>query len=269
MITKRKGARSVKEIPADILEQLNKGQIETVNLVEWLAVDQRLLLANLLHSSKRASYLLRAQAAIDALKKATVNTINEAIGTSLYEQATALHDDEFLALMATHTSDVVRCWATYTIGRNQQLKLADILQQIQPFAADPHFGVREISWLAVRPSIAKDLKTAIRLLSGWVKHPDEYVRRFASESTRPRGVWCAHIEALKQDPALALPLLEPLRADPSRYVQDSVGNWLNDACKSQPVFVQELCRRWEEESQAKATAYIIKKALRSLEKDTQ
>ena len=42
---KRKGAKSIKDIPKDILEQLNRGEIETANLVEWLAINQRLLLS--------------------------------------------------------------------------------------------------------------------------------------------------------------------------------------------------------------------------------
>jgi hypothetical protein len=32
--TKRKGSRSVKDIPANILQQLNAGEIESANLVE-------------------------------------------------------------------------------------------------------------------------------------------------------------------------------------------------------------------------------------------
>lgn len=67
-------------------------------------------------------------------------------------------------------------------------------------------------------------------------------------------------------PELALPILEPLKADEAKYVQNSIGNWLNDASKTQPKFVIELCRRWEVESDTKETNYIIKKALRTLNK---
>lgn len=36
--------------------------------------------------------------------------------------------------------------------------------------------------------------------------------------------------------------------------------------KQTPIFVLELCRKWDKESQTKETTYIIKKALRTLEK---
>ncbi len=265
-VTKRKGSRSTKGIPAAILQQLNNGQIESANLVEWLAIDQKLLLQNLLKQNKRQHYLQPILSAIDTLKKQTITTINEAIGNELFVQSVINKDKELLPLLAAHTSDAVRCWATYTIGKNEKLNMKQMLQQIQPLAADTHFGVREIVWMAVRPSIAKNLAESIALLAAWTKHKNESVRRFASEATRPRGVWCEHIELLKQKPELAMPILEPLKSDTAKYVLDSVGNWLNDASKTQPQFVTHLCKKWWKESKTKETAYIIKKAMRTIEK---
>jgi 3-methyladenine DNA glycosylase AlkC len=175
-------------------------------------------------------------------------------------------DHDFLLAIASHIADVVRCWATYTIAHNAALPIEEALRIMQVFAADKHFGVREISWMAIRNKIAGNLETSLLILSQWARHENENIRRFASESTRPRGVWYEHIGTLIEHPELALSIPNQLKADPSRYVQHSVGNWLNDAGKSKPGFVKELRQRWEKESPGKATAYIIKKALRIINK---
>lgn len=266
MTEKRKGARSIKDIPDDILIQLNKGEIETVNLTEWLAVDQKLLLENLLQQNNRTEYLKPILKKIDHLKKQTVNTINETIGLGILEVALKNKDEEFLRKLITHQADLVRCWAAYTVGRNDAFTIKEKLQQIQHFASDHHFGVREICWMTVRPDISKNLTESLLILSEWTLHEDENIRRFASESTRPRGVWCEHILELKQNPGLGLEILYPLKSDSSKYVQDSVGNWLNDASKSQPEFVIEICDEWLRESNTKETNYIVKKALRTIRK---
>lgn len=266
MEQKRKGARSLKDLSPEILAQLNKGEIESANLTEWLAVNQTVLLENLLGKNNRLHYLEPILAEIGKLKKKTTNTLNETIGIGLLNACLKNKDTQFLDDISSHTSDTIRCWMTYTIGRNPQLSLSEKLQQIQPFAADTHFGVREISWMTVRPSIIENLEESLQTLSEWTLSEDENIRRFATESTRPRGVWCEHIEALKTSPELALLILERLKSDPSKYVCDSVGNWLNDASKTQPVFVINLCSKWDKESPSKATSYIVKKALRTLNK---
>ena len=91
------------------------------------------------------------------------------------------------------------------------------------------------------------------------------MRRFASEALRPRGVWAAHIPTLKQQPERGEPILHPLRADPSQYVQDSVANWINDASKTRPDWAIALCKRWVAENDNAATARIVKRALRSVD----
>jgi 3-methyladenine DNA glycosylase AlkC len=264
--SKRKGARSIKDIPPDILVQLNTGKIESANLVEWLAIDQKKLLENVLSEWKKTAYLQPILSDINNLKKPTITTINEAIGVGLFKQMTANQDTDLLSKMSQHTADAVRCWATYIVGKNPSLTIAEMLKNIQPFAADTHFGVREIAWMAVRPFMTKNLTESLAILSTWTSSENENIRRFASESTRPRGVWCAHIDILKENPALALPILEPLKSDKAKYVQDSVGNWLNDASKTKPDFVYEICEKWSKNSPTKETNYIVNKALRTLEK---
>jgi 3-methyladenine DNA glycosylase AlkC len=144
------------------------------------------------------------------------------------------------------------------------LPLAAKLAALRRFAADPHFAVRESAWMAVRGDVAAGVDAAVQLLLPWVHDADENVRRFASELTRPRGVWCAHIDSLKREPWRAAALLEPLRSDPSRYVRNSVANWLNDASRTQPEWVEGVCSRWERESRTPQTQAIVRRARRSM-----
>lgn len=263
---KRKGAKTIKDIPRDILEQLNHGDIETANLVEFLAIDARILLETVLVQHDRREYLRPILDQIDNLNKHTIVTISDTIGAGLYEQIVIHNDSSFLPAISIHKSDLVRSWATVIVGENSTLKIGQMLEEIKPFAADRHFNVRECAWTSVRQNIIQNLDESIKVLSRWATSEDENIRRFASEATRPRGVWCEHIKVLKETPEMALPILELLKSDNSRYVQNSVGNWLNDVSKTQPDFTRKLCSRWDEESDTKETKYIIKRALRTIEK---
>ena len=263
---KRTGARTKKDIPENILAQLNAGEIECANVVEWSAVNRRCLLENVLKQHDRTAYLRPVLKHVDNLEKQTINTVGEAIGTELLHQMKIHDDNGFLKILLTFQSDLVRSWGAFIVGKDTALTLEQMLNDIKPFAADRHFNVREEAWGAVRPAIVQRLNESIAILSEWVTDEDENIRRFASEVTRPRGVWCQHIEVLKQTPAIALPILEPLKSDASKYVRDSVGNWLNDASKTQPFFVEMLCNQWEKESPTDETKYIIKKAMRTMNK---
>ena len=65
---------------------------------------------------------------------------------------------------------------------------------------------------------------------------------------------------------MALPILEPLRADPVAYVQDSVGNWLNDAAKDRPGGSARSVIVGYGKAPGAATARICKRALRSIDR---
>ncbi|MEH7806229.1 MULTISPECIES: DNA alkylation repair protein [Bacillus] len=264
----RKGARKGTDIPHDVLILLNQGEIESVNLTEWLAVNHMTLIQHVLpsvgleHRLDDVSSEITKQKAESGMK--AIRLIGQLLDDVLHEENEEKQAEVLLAF-AHHISDSVRCWAAY-MNKQSLSTLEEKLAYIQPFAADHHFGVREIAWMSVRESLSLQLDQSIEHLTEWAKSEDENIRRFSVESLRPRGVWTKHIELLKQEPERALPILNLLKSDPSIYVQDSVGNWLNDASKTQPNWVTNLCDQWSKNSDTKATSRIVKKAKRTIVK---
>jgi len=251
----RKGATRAADIPADVLDALSRGQLQSATLAECLALDQeKLLLAAFPGLSPRARQAATQAAQLGILKRMM------GMGALLLEELGSAG----IPLCQSHGSDTVRGWACFMIGARPDQGLATRLAAMEPLADDAHFGVREWAWMAMRPHLARELAPAIVQLAAWTSSPSERLRRFASEALRPRGVWCAHIAALKRQPGQALPVLAPLRADTSAYVQDSVANWLNDAGKDQPDWVRGLCRQWLADDPPAAPRRICQRALRNL-----
>ncbi|KTS82341.1 DNA alkylation repair protein [Paenibacillus jamilae] len=268
-ILHRKGARKGTDIPPDVLQLLQQGQLETVNLTEWLAVDHVVLLRNALDEFGLQRSFNVFLTELDHLKEKKIMKMIPAIAQAwlhVFEQQALEERTRLFDAMASHLSDSIRCWAAYIIGIDSRLSLEEKLAGIRPFAADSHFGVREIAWMAMREPIFLQLDEALALLNSWVRNEDANIRRFAIELTRPQGVWAKHIPELKEHPELALPLLEAVQSDPVKYVQDSVGNWLNDASKTNPEWVTQVCDTWLMTSDTKETKRIVTRAQRSLNK---
>lgn len=254
MTTARKGATRAADIPPDVLHALSHGEIQSATLAECTAVNQVQLLRSVFpalspHVLKEA----QAACALGILKRMERMgaTLLNAMGSNAIETC------------QIHRADTVRGWACFMVGAQPALPLPERLAAIRALADDAHFGVREWAWMAVRPHLASTLESAIAQLTPWTSSPSERLRRFACEALRPRGVWCAHIAALKQAPAQALPILQALRADPSAYVQDSVANWLNDAAKDHADWVRNLCDQWLSQAPLPSTRRICQRALRN------
>lgn len=269
MEPQRTGARSISEIPKNIREALNRGEIASANLVEWLAVDQQRLLEQVLNELDLNMWFPVINAHVNQLKKPGVNSIGRAIGEAFADLMQTNQRGDVLYSLTQHPADTVRIWMAYATCGLLYDSLNARLEAMRIFAADTHFGVREIAWMAARPYIAAELDLSLQLLTPWVFDHNEAIRRFASEATRPRGVWCAHIVRLKAEPELALHLLEPLVEDPSNYVRDSAANWLNDASKTRPDFVQSVCARWLTRYTSKEAEYTCRRAMRTLNKSVQ
>ncbi|RJX39540.1 DNA alkylation repair protein [Paenibacillus pinisoli] len=264
-IAGRKGPRRASEIVPEALDLLNRGQIQTVNLTEWLAVDHIKLLRAVLVELGLQHHTAAMMSALERIEGQPAMKVIPAVAGEWLGMMRQQKDGqkEIVERLAAHTSDSVRCWAAYIIGL-EALDLEQKLASIRRFAADHHFGVREIAWMAIRADVSQELLLSIQVLSEWVHEEDANLRRFAVEATRPRGVWAKHITELKVNPELGLPLLEPLKADTSKYVQDSVGNWLNDAAKSRPEWVAGLCQTWLALSGEASTKRIAARAQRSI-----
>lgn len=246
------------DIPPAVLRALNSGQIESLTLAETLAVDFHLLLksafpaldtsllADMRRAKKELGWVERTRFAGALLHKA--------LGAKGLKQTLG------------HASDQVRGWGASLIAAIPDVDIEERLDLVRPIADDANPGVRETAWIMLRPHIARDIRHSIKILEPWVHEDSANIRRYATEATRPRGVWCSHIPLLRENPKLGLPLLSPVRADDSRYVQNSVANWLNDASKDDPQWVESLCKKWGGKTARPQTVYICRRALRTIRK---
>ncbi|MET4578947.1 DNA alkylation repair protein [Ottowia thiooxydans] len=251
----RTGATRTADISKELLHALSRGEVQSATLTECLAIDQAML-ARAVFPSLTPLEL----AAIDEACQLGVLKRMARIGTILWNSM----GTDGLTQCLEHRADMARGWACFMIGIQPEMESSARLAAIRPLADDAHFGVREWAWMAVRPSLVRELPDALVQLQQWTQEPSERLRRFASEVLRPRGVWCAHIPALKREPEQALPLLSAMCADSSTYVQDSVANWLNDAAKDQPDWVRGVCSQWLQDSPTESTRRICQRALRNL-----
>jgi 3-methyladenine DNA glycosylase AlkC len=103
----------------------------------------------------------------------------------------------------------------------------------------------------------------LQTLLEWSKDTNYHVRRLCSEGTRPKLPWSQKVNIA---PEMALPILEYLFADNTRYVTRSVANHLNDIAKTQPDLVLETLKKWQQTKlqSEKEMNFIIKHATRTL-----
>lgn len=115
---------------------------------------------------------------------------------------------------------------------------------------------------AVRPFIARYPQQSLGYLENCCDSPDEHIRRWASEGSRPLLPWGMHLVEIRDNPHMTASLLEKLRKDPSKYVQKSVANHLNDVGKHHPDHLVATCTRWLKEEHPNSN-WICKHALRT------
>lgn len=116
--------------------------------------------------------------------------------------------------------------------------------------------------VAVRHFLTDFQDETIKAVNTWAHDDDHRVRRLASESTRPKLPWAPRVP-LAID--AALPVLDQLHADSSKYVIRSVANHLHDIADDKPDLVLATLQRWKEAGRATDTnfTFIAREALRT------
>ncbi len=118
---------------------------------------------------------------------------------------------------------------------------------------------------AIRPFIEKYPEQTMARMETWSMDSNKHIRRLSSEGGRPRLPWATKFQMFIDDPSPLLPILENLKDDPSKYVQKSVANCLNDILKDNPEIAKKIIRKWSTDA-TKERIWIIKHALRNLRK---
>ena len=236
-----------------IHHHLNKGMIESASISEALVVDTPELLE--LMSPEGYTFVKTLFDRGDSIYKfyeiAAIGLLT-AYGPNGYKD------------WIYHSSDTVRCWVAYWIAYNTQLNFHEQLKQMEPLINDPHFWVRENACMAMRPLLLHDLDDLLELLESCAHSENPNMRRFTVEITRPKGFWTTPIQALQQHPEKALPLLEALRTDKDKYVQESLINWFMDAEDFMPGWSKNILDHWCASTMSLEPSRIYKKVFQRI-----
>lgn len=119
---------------------------------------------------------------------------------------------------------------------------------------------------ALRSFLEADPERTLVAVKGWTTHPDEHVRRLASEGTRPHLPWAKKVRAILDRPESTVPVLDALYRDTSEYVRRSVANHLNDISRAHPALTTSTADRWLAQPDAH-TPKLVRHGLRTLVKN--
>ncbi len=122
-------------------------------------------------------------------------------------------------------------------------KMTEILEE---WGTHDDWNIREAAIYPIIASLKKEPKQILPLLSNWINHKNENIRRLVAESLRPKAEVKRLRNPEKNDKVLVL--LSELRMDPSLYVRRAVGNNIKDLSKYMPEKMLDLMESWLENS---------------------
>ncbi|TLG72925.1 DNA alkylation repair protein [Culicoidibacter larvae] len=115
---------------------------------------------------------------------------------------------------------------------------------------------------AIRPLLKEQPEAVMDELIVWTRDENVHVRRLASEGVRIRLPWSAKLMVALDEFDRYKQILTNLKDDSEKFVQKSVGNNLNDLYKEAPDKADAIITSWQDSSNSKAQAWIIKHGMR-------
>jgi len=169
----------------------------------------------------------------------------------------AMRDSGFTGWMIWPVTEAVTSRALADGGGRAFDRALALLADLTP-RLTAEFGIRRL--------LDADLGRALPIVLTWAAHPDEHVRRLASEGTRPLLPWAKRVRTIFEAPASTVPVLDALHRDPSEYVRRSVANHLNDISRRDPALAAATAARWLDGDPDPATLRLVRHGLRTLVK---
>ncbi|EMY33114.1 putative DNA alkylation repair protein [Arthrobacter crystallopoietes BAB-32] len=231
--------------PAEI-EALNRSLVQASGQRSWPALAAA--------ADRLEPLSLRARA--DLLAEAMLVDLDSGYDRAAAVFRSALEDDAFAGWIMWPVGEAAVTLALQDGHRRVFDDALALLAELTP---------RLTSEFAIRRLLIQDLDRSLDIIRDWTAHPDEHVRRLASEGTRPYLPWAIRVPEIIARPESTVPLLDALHRDGNEVVRRSVANHLNDIARHAPESVVKTAQRWNAEP-GDHTAWVVRHGLRTLVK---
>lgn len=128
------------------------------------------------------------------------------------------------------------------------------------------FTKRQTGEYAIRYLLIDNPLETMTMLLKWSKDSNIHVRRLSSEGMRIALPWSFKTTVALEYFDIYEEILTNLKDDPSKFIQKSVGNNLNDLFKFDPKLAYHIINKWQQADLSDAAKWIIKHGLRSIRK---
>jgi 3-methyladenine DNA glycosylase AlkC len=206
------------------------------------------------------------RACVKAFDGLSLSERNAIVRTALLDELPATYASSAKIVRAALKDPSFEGWMLWPVGEALAFKAL-----ASPRGSDFDDGLKLLAQLttrftsefAIRIFLNADLERTIAAAIVWTTNRDEWVRRLASEGTRPRLPWAKSVPALRSRPGAGLAILDLLYADESETVRRSVANHLNDISRFDPDLAVRTASRWLDHPR-ETTAQLVRHAMRTL-----